>query len=187
MKVITMTYVNPENHNLKILYRLQDRCYNPNSKIHKYYKDVEVCQQWQDDHQTFIDYLTYNMPESLADFQARNPGKRATIDRIDNKGHYEPGNVRWATDQEQNHNTSQTRLNENLVKRALWLKYFRNLGTTEIFEHLKSHGYTGSRYPVYKVLNRDFGYAKSKNAGWSNINIDKEIAEYEEFGIVPNF
>lgn len=29
-----------------------------------------------------------------------------TLDRIDNKGHYEPGNVRWATAAEQNRNRS---------------------------------------------------------------------------------
>lgn len=36
-----------------------------------------------------------------------NPGDRIeglTLDRIDNHGHYEPGNCRWATHYEQTHN-----------------------------------------------------------------------------------
>ena len=45
-------------------------------------------------------------------------------------------------------------------------------------------GYKGTRHPIGKVLNRDLNNPRK---GWTNINIDKEITEYEELGIVPNF
>lgn len=49
-----------------------------------------------------------------------------SVDRIDNDGNYEPGNVRWATSLEQNLNTSRTRLYEyNGETKTLsqWAKY----------------------------------------------------------------
>jgi hypothetical protein len=40
----------------------------------------------------------------LADALGPRPGPEYTVDRIDNDGHYEAGNVRWATMREQNNN-----------------------------------------------------------------------------------
>lgn len=37
------------------------------------------------------------------------PGTRQTVDRIDPRGHYEPGNVRWATPKAQQRNRSNNR------------------------------------------------------------------------------
>jgi hypothetical protein len=49
-------------------------------------------------------------PEWLNDFNAflahigRKPSPELTLDRIDNDGDYQPGNVRWATRQQQSSN-----------------------------------------------------------------------------------
>ena len=57
------------------------------------YKDVE------------FRFETY---EQLANAMGPRPTAEHTIDRIDSCGHYEPGNVRWATKQEQTENRSIT-------------------------------------------------------------------------------
>jgi len=38
------------------------------------------------------------------------PSPKHTVDRIDNDGHYVPGNVRWATRSEQNKNQRPRRM-----------------------------------------------------------------------------
>lgn len=61
-------------------------------------RGTSVCARWRESVHSFI-----------ADMGPR-PSPDHSIDRIDNEGHYEPGNCRWATRAEQARNTSQTRL-----------------------------------------------------------------------------
>lgn len=58
-------------------------------------KGIKVCDEWKDDFQAFHDYVS----------QLPHFGEEGySIDRIDNDGNYEHGNVRWATRLEQRHN-----------------------------------------------------------------------------------
>jgi hypothetical protein len=50
---------------------------------------------------TFEEFITYVGPR---------PSINHSLDRINNNGHYEPGNVRWATSKEQQVNTRRNRL-----------------------------------------------------------------------------
>jgi len=65
------------------------RCYNPNTPYYKNYggRGIAVCDEWKDDFEAFYDYV-----KSLPDFMK----KGYTIDRINNNGNYELGNIRWA-------------------------------------------------------------------------------------------
>ena len=67
-------------------YQARRRCLDTEGRWFKYYRNVEFrftsLQQWKDE---------------LGPY----PGEGWSVDRIDNEKHYEPGNIRWATQSEQ--------------------------------------------------------------------------------------
>lgn len=70
---------------------MKTRCTNPRHEDWKYYggRKIKVCTQWMRSFSKFFSYV------------GKRPSKRHTLDRIENSGNYEPGNVRWATAKEQ--------------------------------------------------------------------------------------
>lgn len=83
-------------HEYWIWLSMKQRCDNPRTKQYKYYggRGIKVCERWRD-------YSTF-----IADIGPR-PSRAHSLDRYPNPdGHYEPGNVRWATMLEQRHNRS---------------------------------------------------------------------------------
>jgi hypothetical protein len=73
-----------------------DRCYNPNNVSWAYYggRGIRVCDEWR-----------HSVAAFIRDVGPR-PSMEHSIDRIDNDGNYEPGNVRWATRKQQGRNRS---------------------------------------------------------------------------------
>jgi hypothetical protein len=77
--------------------RIKRRCSQPNDKDYATYgaRGIRVCERW---HASFDAFL--------ADMGERPQG--TSIDRIDFRGHYEPGNCRWADITTQIRNRSNT-------------------------------------------------------------------------------
>ena len=80
------------------------RCNNKKDPSYHRYggRGIKVCDEWLHDYFAFEKYM--------GDRQ-----KGMTVDRIDNDGNYEPGNVRWATRKQQSNNTSVSLKNRQFI------------------------------------------------------------------------
>lgn len=77
----------------------KERCHNPNNPGYQFYgkRGIVMCAKWRQSFQAFYQDMGPR-PEGMS------------LDRIDPNGNYEPGNVRWATDKQQQRNKRSNRL-----------------------------------------------------------------------------
>ena len=73
---------------------IKSRCYNVNCSEYPNYgaRGIVMCDEWINSFEAFFAEV------------GERPSALHSIDRIDNNGNYEPGNVRWATQTVQNRN-----------------------------------------------------------------------------------
>lgn len=91
----TKKYQHTINGYLKLVYKdIKQRCNNPECKCYKNYGGRGIKNKFKSPDK-FVDYIINVLKI--------NP-KGLTIDRIDNNGHYEKGNIRFVTRKENNNN-----------------------------------------------------------------------------------
>jgi len=113
----------------------RSRCFWPKNTFYPAYggRGITMCDDWR-----------YSFEAFLRDM-GRKPSPRHTLDRINNEGHYAPGNCRWVTQREQGNNTRRNHwitvdgVHMTIAQAAR--KYGRKYGT--IFRRLQ-HGASGA-------------------------------------------
>lgn len=109
------------NSPLRYLYDLwwgiNARCRDPHCERWERYggRGIRVYPLWRDDYAAFRSWILTELGE--------RPTPNHSLDRIDNDGHYEPGNLRWSTKREQVLNRRNACLEPNVAYRkqtATW-------------------------------------------------------------------
>lgn len=69
--------------------RIKRRCYDAKTHNYKWYggRGIGMWEPWRDDAGLFIDWIEQNL--------GPRPSPKHSINRIDNDGDYEPGNLDW--------------------------------------------------------------------------------------------
>jgi hypothetical protein len=97
---------------------IRKRCDSAVSKGHERYIDrgIQMCDEWRNDYVAFLSHI------------GRRPSPSHSVDRIDNDKGYEPGNVRWATPEEQANNTRANRRISHAGKTMSIAQWARTVG-----------------------------------------------------------
>ena len=97
-----------------------DRCTNPRNRNWNGYggRGITVCERW----------LVF---ASFFEDMGPRPSPQHSLDRIDNDGHYAPGNCRWASPKQQANNRRDTQWLEHNGKRMPITQWAEALGFKE--------------------------------------------------------
>ena len=115
---------------------VRTRCTVPTDRLFARYggRGIRVCPEWASSFATFVRDI------------GPKPSQAHSIERRDNNGHYEPGNCRWATAQEQANNRRDSRLvayGGRIQTVAQWTREL-GLSTTSLYARLNK-GWTVER------------------------------------------
>ena len=130
------------------------RCNNPTEIHFEYYggRGIKVHPGWVDNPGNFIDYVM-TLPH------AQDPNR--SIDRIDNDGNYEPGNIRWATREMQMANSRRKKNNKTGFTGVFLLGQ-----TNKYIAHIYHHGtrkHLGCFKMIQEAIDARNDYIKTNN------------------------
>lgn len=102
------TLVKPPHPLYGIWIDMRRRCNNLDNKAYPAYggRGIKVCERWQKSFKNFLQDV------------GERPTAKHSLDRIDNNGDYEPGNIRWATMREQARNRRTSVIDQDSVDEA---------------------------------------------------------------------
>lgn len=108
------------------------RCTRPTHQNYPHYggRGIRMCEQWLNSFEAFYAHM------------GPRPSEAHSLNRIDNDGHYEPGNCAWATLEEQARNKSNNRKlrHEGVDKTVAQLAEETGLSPHRIFQRLDQQG-----------------------------------------------
>jgi len=127
---------------------IKQRCNNPNDHSFNNYggRGIVLCDKWQND---FVAFYKHVGPR---------PSIFHSIERINNNSNYEPGNVKWASAQEQANNTRRNHviiIHGWSLNVTQWAK-FVGLGNTTLLQRINAYG-----WPIAKAIFTPVQYHKS--------------------------
>lgn len=143
---------------------MKQRCFNPNNKDYRLYgaRGISVCDKWRKSFELFLEDV------------GRRPSPSHSLDRRENNGNYEPGNVRWATPTEQVRNSRRKICYFSFKGLKLTTKELANrpeikkLGISHLTlrNRLKNYGWSVVRATTTPVLPPEF--SEECHRAWSD-------------------
>lgn len=95
MGAVNITHGETRTDEYQIWIAMKRRCTHPSHVSYKHYggRGIRIADEWLNDYPAYAAYVREHL--------GPRPSPKHSIDRINNDGHYEPGNIRWATPSEQ--------------------------------------------------------------------------------------
>ena len=165
---ITSTHGLSNTREFKIWLHFKERCFSINCKDYPNWggRGITVFVDWINNFQEFYNYLQDTI--GLAEDYETITGQKATLDRINVDGNYEPGNLKWSSYQEQQQNRTNNVLTPVMVK-YIKLEHIIHASTASEIKSKMGNHFVGRVEAIQAVI--------LKNT-WGNIGIDDELNEY---------
>lgn len=114
---------------------IKRRCLNPNRKRFESYggRGIEVFEGWLRNPRAFIEYV-----QGLPDYE-----DSLSLDRINNDGNYEPGNLRWSNNRGQSRNKRTNRI---------FTVFGKTASLVELVEEFSAHNYDMVRFRLNRGM-----------------------------------